>query len=299
MAAEIPAAGGLNGPPDWALAQVPGLEHGQRPLRLEPLPGGSVNRVYRVESTAGRFVVRLDGPSWQRPGVERGRELRLHQAAAAAGLAPRIVHAQPAAEGLLVLEFEEGATWRERDYADAAALGRLGERLGALHRLAPPSLPPFDPWQVAQQYLDAIAARHPGALGPAAVRAGLARLQQDCLQYRRDAAGRGRIVHGDLTAGNLLEGSRLWLLDFEYAQVADPLHDLACVLAYYPIARPHQRLLADAAGLGGAADAALECCIRIHLGLGWLWHLARGEAAAIPAGLEPSGAGIRTGGPAN
>ena len=87
MAAQVPSAERLKSPPPWALARVPGLEDGEPPLMLAPLGGGSVNEVFRVDSRLGRFVVRLNGPAWRRPGVDRGRELALHRAAAAANSA--------------------------------------------------------------------------------------------------------------------------------------------------------------------------------------------------------------------
>ncbi|MFO1410369.1 MAG: hypothetical protein U1F06_08340 [Steroidobacteraceae bacterium] len=52
---------------------------------MVPLPDGTVNDVYRVETAAGCFVLRVDGPAWRRPGVDRGREAQLHAVAAAAG----------------------------------------------------------------------------------------------------------------------------------------------------------------------------------------------------------------------
>jgi len=67
--------------PDWQLGfsggtiLLPGTD-GEAPLMLAPLGGGSVNEVFRVDSRLGRFVVRLNGPAWRRPGVDRGRELR-------------------------------------------------------------------------------------------------------------------------------------------------------------------------------------------------------------------------------
>ncbi|HEY2418750.1 MAG TPA: hypothetical protein VGH84_12580, partial [Steroidobacteraceae bacterium] len=79
MAAEIPTAERLSAPPAWALARVPGLEHGEPPLAVMRLTGGSVNQVFRIDSASGRFVLRLDGAAWRRPGVDRGREWLLHR----------------------------------------------------------------------------------------------------------------------------------------------------------------------------------------------------------------------------
>jgi thiamine kinase len=274
MVAQIPSAERLKAPPPWALERVPGLGNGEAPLMLAPLGGGSVNEVFRVDSRLGRFVVRLNGPAWRRPGVDRDRELALHRAAAAAGIAPPIVAADPQAEGLLIMQFQDGRVWREQDFDDVSALWRLGERLQLVHALAAPAIEPFDPWSVAQGYLRQITATP--AAGP------LARLERCCAGLIRQPFG-ACIAHGDLAQSNLLEGSRLWLLDWEYAQLSDPLMDIACVLAYYPVAVRHRAELAAAAGLGAqAVGEELERRITIYRGLSWLWHLARGEQQPAP-----------------
>jgi len=282
MVAEIPAAERLTAPPAWALACVPGLEHGEPPRALMRLAGGSVNQVFRVDSASGRFVLRLDGAAWRRPGVDRGRELTLHRAAAAAGIAPAIAFANPDAHGLLISEYQDGRLWCERDYEDVAALRRLGERLQALHRLPAPDIALFDPWSVAQDYVRTISDAKHGGLPAQQLIKPLARLRRSCELLRENPAASG-IVHGDLAHSNLLEGTRLWLLDWEYAQRSDALMDVACVLAYYPGARAHSAELAAACGLSAAVRGdGLSQRIYIYQALAWLWHLARGEAASPP-----------------
>lgn len=277
MAAPVSATEPLNGPPDWALARVPGLQGGEIARRMERLGGGTVNEVYRIDSAAGRFVLRLDGAAWRRPGVDRARELVLHRAAAAAGLAPALVDAAPEAQGLLIMEYLEGRVWESPDYDDLDSLRRLGERLHALHRLPAPAIDAFDPWRVAQGYLERMGAARAGELAVP-----LQRLQAICAGLCSDPE-RLCVVHGDLWQGNLLQGSRLWMLDWEYAQVTDPLMDVACVLAYYPGAERYRGELAAAAGLDARAlGPALSDRVYIYRALAWLWHLARGEQAEPP-----------------
>ena len=277
----------MSTPPGWALACVPGLEHGAPPRLVRRLAGGSVNRVYRVDSAAGRFVLRLNGAAWRRPGVDRDRELLLHRAAAAAGIAPAIVHAAPQTEGLLILEYHDGQVWSPEDFGDAPALERLGERLQVLHRLPAPGIPAFDPVAIARAYVQSIEARK--AELPwwperaATLMTSLARLEHGSAVLQRMGDGVLGIVHGDLAAGNLLQAQRLWLLDWEYAQRGHPLLDLACVLAYYPQAAAHRREFAAAAGLAAVAEGELlAVAVYVYRALSWLWHLARGEDAPAP-----------------
>jgi thiamine kinase len=275
MAAEIPPQQPLTAPPGWALALVPGLEHGAAALRVQALGGGTVNIVHRVDTALGRFVLRLDGPAWRRPGVDRARELELHRAAAQGGIAPRIARALPERCGLLISEFHDGQLWSAQDYSDVARLRQLGQRLGELHRLPAPALECFDPLQIGQDYARLVAPEH-GALLADAMR----RLESAAALLR----GTGRalcVVHGDLWEGNLLQGERLWLLDWEYAQLADPLMDIACLLAYYPQIQPYQADVLAAAGLDARRDReALRVRVDIYRMLTWLWRLARGEAVA-------------------
>ena len=283
MAQSLPPSERLKRPPDWALARVPGFEDTGSATALTRLAGGSVNEVFRVDTRRGAFVLRLNGAVWRRPGVDRRRELALHRAAADAGVAPPIVDADPEQDGLLITAFEAGRLWREEDYADVGSLHRLGERLQVLHALAPPAVSAFEPWAIAQDYLLQIQAHAP-ALTPAA--AALAPLQRAC-QGIRAAARTACIAHGDLAHSNLLEGRRLWLLDWEYAQRSDALMDLACVLAYYPGARRYGVELAAASGVDvRSADdkQALEERVYVYRALSWLWHLARDEAASPPEG---------------
>jgi Ser/Thr protein kinase RdoA (MazF antagonist) len=205
MAAEISPGRCLTDPPPEALACVPGLETGQQARRIERLGGGTVNEVFRVDTSAGRFVLRLNGAQWRRPGVDRTRELMLHRTAAAAGVAPAIVAAQPASNGLLIMEYQEGRTWTAADYGNVSSLTRLGERLGVLHGLPPPAVTAFDPLQVAYSYAGLI-------LDAPGLQPQMQRLQSLC--ERLTLGTGGCVIHGDLWEGNLLDGSRLWLVDW-------------------------------------------------------------------------------------
>jgi thiamine kinase-like enzyme len=278
MADSVSSGAGLTGPPEWALRRVPGLDDGQPPRLLQRLGGGSVNEVFRVDSTEGAFVVRLDGATWRRPGVDRLRELALHRVAAAAGVAPQIVAAAPGQDGLLITQYLPGRIWKSSDYSDLRSLRRLGERLALLHQQTAPPFSPFDPVGVARDYVNRIA---PALVAPVApVMRQLVRLCDDL-----DSVARASVVHGDLWESNLLDGTGLWLLDWEYAQVTEPLMEIAGLLAYYPAAQRYQTELMAAAGMTSSTQAALADRIHIYRILSWLWRLARGERAEPPGQL--------------
>jgi len=186
------------------------------------------------------------------------------------------VEAAPQSQGLLITQYQQGRCWVAEDYADVAALRRLGERLYVLHRLPVPAMSPFDPFRVGQAYAKLVLPQ------TAALASAMSRLESLC-QNLKQADAAPAVVHGDLWQGNLLQGSGLWLLDWEYAQLTDPLMDVACLIAYYPQAARHRGELLAAAGIGSTnQERRLKERIDIYRILSWLWHLARGEAADPP-----------------
>lgn len=268
----------MSSPVRWptatALAWVPGVRGGVPPLRIEQLLGGSVNDSWRVDTGQGRFVLRIDGPAWRGPGVDRAREQQLHEAAAGAGLAPRLL-LRADADGVQVCEYFEGRSWGEADYIQPLQLRRLGERLAQLHALeVPPGILPFDPAACAREYLQAMSSE---ALAGTRALQVVAEVDAAARQVADGTVGLS-IVHGDLAHANVLDGAQLWLLDWEYSQCADPLYDVACALAYYPRAQPQALQLLAAAGLAGIGlTERLAAAIRVYEGLSGLWHWARGH----------------------
>ncbi|MGB8694521.1 MAG: phosphotransferase, partial [Steroidobacteraceae bacterium] len=150
-----------------------------------------------------------------------------------------------------------------------------------LHALAPAAgcSGSFEPLALVRHYLElaggATATTHAAGRVLSLLRGSVAQIEA--------AARRPGIVHGDLPYGNVLENSALWLLDWEYAQLADPIYDVASILACVPLSGCRQRRLLAAAGLGERADAArLPAAVYIYRALSWAWQLARGERAAAP-----------------
>jgi len=273
-------------PPD-VLARVPGGEM-HDPARLVRLAGGRFNETWHVVTPAGSFVVRRSITSQAVLGVDRAREHALHCAAAAAGLAPAVVHVDDAA-GVLVTEFVAGGAWSGVDLEDSGHLERLGRCLARLHALEPPAVPPLD--------LAAIASRVRTLLhrGPAAVRERADALYEQASASLReiaasDPAPRPCIVHNDLNPANLV-GPEPVLVDWEYAGLGDPVLDVASVLSFRPLSPDRTGLLLDAAGLGDPASRRrLAAWNAFCPALNDLWYLAEAELAGPP----PNGGSVRS-----
>jgi aminoglycoside phosphotransferase (APT) family kinase protein len=263
------------------LQNVPGCEDGEAPFSQELIGGGKVNRSFLVRTRKGRYVVRLNENVAGDPGLDRDRELALHAVAAQAGIAPQVVFAAPD-RSCLITEYVDGRLWTPHYFTRMRDLRSLGQRLRTLHALVPPAVPPFDPLQVARRYADLIVARDPDEAGRIQflLASGADALSRSGVERRKPA-----IVHSDLHHGNVLTADRVYFIDWEYAQVGDPLLDLACIMTYYPRAVPHGALLLEAAGLADAevTPAMLGELTNVFTLLTYLWYRARRVARNVPA----------------
>jgi aminoglycoside phosphotransferase (APT) family kinase protein len=236
------------------LALVPGCADGQPPLQVVPLPGGrGCNRVLRVDTRAGRFVLRQRQPPLDRPGAAAQMELRSQVLAAGAGLAPRVINA--ALDGRwLLMDFIDAPLWTEEQLLSAGGVMRLGERLAQLHALpAPAALPAFDPVAIAHGYLGQLRAEDESA---AIAHQPLVSRVRELSQAISGLAGDNVLNHGDLQIANML-GAGPVLIDWEYAQIVDATYDIACLLTYYPRLEGQLDRLLGSAGLSNLAEQAV------------------------------------------
>lgn len=264
------------------LQHVPGCEDGEAPYSQELIGGGRVNRAFLVRTRRGRFVVRLNENTAADPGLDREREVTLHTAAAQAGIAPPIVHAAPDGS-CLITEFVEGRLWTPHYFSRMRDLRSLGTRLRSLHALpSPAGIARFDPMAAARRYADLIVRQDPAEAMrlQALLERGTEALERS-LSARRTAC----IVHSDLHHGNVLTADRVYFIDWEYAQVGDPLLDLACIMAYYPRSVGHGGLLLTAAGLDelGVSEKMLSELTHVFNLLTFLWYRARRVTRIVPA----------------
>lgn len=194
----------------------------QGEITAETLTGGITNVNYLVEDAKGKYVVRLgdDIPLHQ---VMRFNELAASRAAHAAGLSPAVLHAEG---GVTVLDYIESRTLSEEDVRAPDMLPRTLELVTRCHREVPKHLrgPVLVFWvfHVIRDYAATLTERGSGhvAMLPELVEIG---------NDLERAAGPFDMVfgHNDLLCGNFLDdGSRLWLIDFDYAGFNSPLFDL-------------------------------------------------------------------------
>jgi thiamine kinase-like enzyme len=217
-----PAHDPTQGIPVEARTKAASLAIWGRPVAPKPVGGGITNANFVVVDGARRCFVRV-GDDIPVHHVLRWHELAASRAAHAAGVSPAVLHAEP---GALVLAFVEGRTFAAEDVRERRNLERIVELVRRAHREIPrhlrgPSLV-FWVFHVIRDYA-------------ATLRSGSSRMAGElprllaCAERLERAVGPVELVfgHNDLLAGNILDdGSRLWLVDWDYAGWNSPLFDL-------------------------------------------------------------------------
>ena len=203
-----------------ALAQVP-LAAGHDLERLEPIRlGGLTNRVYRV----GEWCLRLPGQGTE-AYIDRAVEAVNARAAAAAGVAPEVLFVEPGS-GIMLTRFVEATTtmspelFRTRPGAPA----RAGAVLRRLHDSGQPFAFRFELFAMIDGYLKVLAEL--GAELPEGYHAVVA----EAAGVRTALAARDWPLapcHCDPLCENFIDtGERMWLVDWEYSGMNDPMWDL-------------------------------------------------------------------------
>ena len=264
--------------PQAVLCHVPGYTADGPSVRVARLYGGNVNASFRVDTGAGSFVVRLHRELGQELGADHVREAQLHAAAATAGLAPALVYVD-ADHRFLVMEYVSGALWIPDHFAQPERLAHLGTTLRALHAVKSPQVAPYDLWLKLRHLY------HRLSEGIPAERGWFEQLMDRAMLALETSGTRQRpavLIHNDLFHANIIGEERIYLLDWEYAAVADPLFDLACLFAHYPQATPYVDTLLDSSGLARIATPSMvRDTTWLYVLLSYFWY--RSLHFSVPA----------------
>jgi len=207
------------------------------------MPGGrQVNLSLHLRAPGESDVVLRVRRGPDLPGAYFPRELACHQLAARAGLAPRI-RAADASQGWLLMDYVAADPWSTASLADEAALWRLGDRLRELHAIELPQFAPVNGLALLQANCDLLVSRGEARAAELLSEGAALTAQLQRLPNRPPV-----LCHGDPDVANFL-GEAPVLIDFEYAQSADPTYDLALLLDYYPLPEGRVQTLQKAMGL--------------------------------------------------
>jgi len=237
---------------------------------LVPVIGGLSNFCWRAEAGGRSHFVRLAPQATEDLGADHGNECRVLDVACAAGLAPRILHCDTESR-LLVTEWIDGADDGSR-LPKAQALTTVARALAKLHDIpVPPDLRIVDFGRQAREL--------GAALRPLARYQGLNDVAAVVLRSLQAGTARQVLCHHDLNPLNLLfdGGGRLWLVDWEYAGLGDPVFDLASYASQHGLeTRQLARFAAAYAAAGGRAVGVgrLRQATWVFDYVQWLWYRA-------------------------
>ena len=204
------------------LEQLHSLDFWSGAIEATELSGGITNVNYLVQDGARKYVARLgnDIPEHQ---VMRFNELAASRAAHAAGISPAVQHSEP---GVLILDYVESQTLAAVDVQDQAMLERILPLVKACHHEIPKHVrgPVLTFWvfHVVRDYASTLLE------GGSSHVSLLAELLSYADQLERASSPIDLVFgHNDLLPANFLDdGTRLWLIDWDYAGFNSPLFDL-------------------------------------------------------------------------
>jgi thiamine kinase-like enzyme len=247
-----------------AISRIPGLEVQSATYRA--IAGGLMNRTFLVETEERKLVLRLDAGDIRLLRPNRAAEITILREAAAKGIAPEVVFADPDA-GILVCEYLPGRTWNTSDLEEKGDLEAVAGLVHAVHAL-PKSGVAYDASGWAERYAAVIGQNE--ELHSFAMRC---KKIVDSIPLPSDT----RCCHNDVVAANILATPQLRLLDWEYAGDHDPYFDLASLAGYHDLADEQVGILVDAySGTSGPESRErLDLQLRLFDVIQWLWLAVR------------------------
>ncbi len=250
-----------------------------RAVVVQPVSGGLTNTNFRVTVAGTPYFVRIPGASTDLLAVDRKNEHHNTQAAAQAGVGPRVVHYLPKHD-VMVLEFIAGQTMSNAALQAPGMPARIARSLKMLHA-GPRFLTDFNMFRLTEFYLRMVDEHS-------------VRIPDD---YRRrlptvaevEKAVSARALptvpcNNDLLAENYIDDGRLLrLIDFEYSGNNDPCFELGNTCQELQYDQPRFEELCRA--YFGTADRSMLARMRLYAlmsDVGWtLWGAIQAKVSKI------------------
>jgi thiamine kinase-like enzyme len=192
-------------------------------LEISELTGGITNKNFKITADGETFVLRMGGNETKHLGIDRAVEYECSRLAAQAGIAPEpTAFLEP--EGYIVARFISGKGIPAEEIGTEENIKRVLESMKACHAIGNFS-GSFSPFRVAEEY--AKTARSFNVNLPDKMDWYLERSHEiETAMYGREPLQQ-RPCHNDLLNGNFIDdGTRIRILDWEYAGMGDIFFDL-------------------------------------------------------------------------
>lgn len=186
--------------------------------------GGLTNLVYKVELADEKLIVRIAGKGTNEY-IDRKVEAHNAQLAAEAGVSADIIHTDPAS-GLMISHCIDNIVTMTPDLFQrrTGSPARAGQAFRKLHRSNKKFAYRFELFQMIDEYLNVLSTKDtelPPGYGDIVKAAGPVKVA--LLQHPLQLAP----CHNDPLCENFLDDdSKMWIVDWEYSGMNDPLWDL-------------------------------------------------------------------------
>jgi thiamine kinase len=198
------------------------------PTFIRSLGSGSSNQVFLIDSQGSRFVVRVGRNNSQLLGVNRDREYAILQAAVQSGLSPKI-HYFSVKSDLLITEYIEGIHFKPQNLLENNHRKQLIKTIENVHDLKV-DVPGFSYHDHLTHYWDVLESSN------CVVGDKLCNEKQTMLRLAREIEQGNVICHHDLHPDNLIiQSSRMYVIDWEYAAPGWPAYDYAALCVEWKI----------------------------------------------------------------
>ena len=224
------------------LQRVPQLASAEN-IEITELTGGITNKNYKITADGESFVLRMGGNETKFLGIDRAVEYECSRLASQIGVAPDPV-AFIAPEGFILARFISGKGMSAEEIGTEENIERVLESMKAYHVLEKfPGY--FSPFRVAEDYKKTALSLNVKL--PEKMDWYLERSSEiEKAMYAREPLTL-RPCHNDLLNGNFIDdGTRIRILDWEYAGMGDIFFDLGNFAVQHEFTEEQDSILLNA-----------------------------------------------------
>jgi len=191
-------------------------------ISILDLSGGLTNTNYKVIVDGTPYFVRVPGEGTQLLAIDRANEFHSAQAAAQAGVGPKVLYHFPE-YNVMILEFLDGRTMSKQSLNAPGMPKRMADSIKRLHA-GPRCLLDFNMFRLTEYYLVLCKERD------IKIPDGYPERMSAVGQIEKAISQRPLATvpcNNDLLAENYIDdGRQLWLIDYEYSGNNDPTFEL-------------------------------------------------------------------------